>query len=255
MKGILALSEEPLVSMDLKGNEHSSIVDTELTMVVGGNLVKVASWYDNEWGYACRVADVAHLIASRVPQGAPALSRGAGQWPCEIPCARRPWTTWTSRASASSSGSTSTSPWKATRITDDTRIRAALPTIRRLIDAQARVVLMSHLGRPDGEVKDDLRLAPVAERLAQLLGRPVATAPDCTGPEAQEAVAPSRKATCCCWRTCASTPRRRPTTPSSPASWPAWGTSTSTTPSAPPTAPTPPPRAWPTSSSRRSPAT
>ena len=72
LQGILALSEEPLVSMDLKGNEHSSIVDTELTMVVGGNLVKVASWYDNEWGYACRVADVAHLIASRVPQGAPA---------------------------------------------------------------------------------------------------------------------------------------------------------------------------------------
>ena len=89
---------------------------------------------------------------------------------------------------------------------------AALPTIRRLIDAQARVVLMSHSGRPDGVVKDDLRLAPVAERLAQLLGRPVATAPDCTGPEAQEAVAASRKATCCCWRTSASTPRRRPTT-------------------------------------------
>ena len=80
-------------------------------------------------------------------------------------------------------------PLEGDRITDDTRIRAALPTIRRLIDAKARVVLMSHLGRPDGEVKDDLRLAPVAERLAQLLGRPVATAPDCTGPQAQEAVA------------------------------------------------------------------
>jgi glyceraldehyde 3-phosphate dehydrogenase len=70
MKGVLTLSDEPLVSMDFKGNEYSSIVDTELTMVVGGNLLKVASWYDNEWGYACRVADVAHLIASKVPQGA-----------------------------------------------------------------------------------------------------------------------------------------------------------------------------------------
>jgi glyceraldehyde 3-phosphate dehydrogenase len=67
MKGILALSDEPLVSMDLKGNASSSIVDTDLTMVVGGNMVKVASWYDNEWGYACRVADVAHLIANKVP--------------------------------------------------------------------------------------------------------------------------------------------------------------------------------------------
>ena len=70
MKGVLALSDEPLVSMDLKGNVHSSIVDTELTMVVGGNLVKVAAWYDNEWGYACRVSDIADLIASKVPQSA-----------------------------------------------------------------------------------------------------------------------------------------------------------------------------------------
>ncbi len=58
--------------MDLKGNEHSSIVDSQLTMVVAGNLVKVASWYDNEWGYACRVADLAHLIASKVPASATA---------------------------------------------------------------------------------------------------------------------------------------------------------------------------------------
>jgi glyceraldehyde 3-phosphate dehydrogenase len=58
--------------MDLKGNENSSIVDSLVTMVVGGNLVKVASWYDNEWGYACRVADLAHLVASKVPATAAA---------------------------------------------------------------------------------------------------------------------------------------------------------------------------------------
>ena len=67
MQGILAVIDEPLVSMDLKGNTNSSIVDSLVTMVVGGNLVKVASWYDNEWGYACRVADLAHLVASKVP--------------------------------------------------------------------------------------------------------------------------------------------------------------------------------------------
>jgi glyceraldehyde 3-phosphate dehydrogenase len=67
MKGVLSLTEEPLVSMDLKGNENSSIVDSLVTMVVGGNMVKVASWYDNEWGYACRVSDLAHLVASKVP--------------------------------------------------------------------------------------------------------------------------------------------------------------------------------------------
>jgi glyceraldehyde 3-phosphate dehydrogenase len=65
MKGILAVSDEPLVSMDLKGDEHSSIVDALTTNVVGGDLVKVASWYDNEWGYSCRTADLCAFIAGK----------------------------------------------------------------------------------------------------------------------------------------------------------------------------------------------
>ena len=65
LHGILDVTDEPLVSMDLKGNTHSSIVDSQLTMVVSGDMVKVAAWYDNEWGYACRVSDLASLIASR----------------------------------------------------------------------------------------------------------------------------------------------------------------------------------------------
>ena len=55
LRGILAFSEEPLVSSDFKGNPNSSIVDAEYTKVIGGNLVKILSWYDNEWGYSCRV--------------------------------------------------------------------------------------------------------------------------------------------------------------------------------------------------------
>jgi phosphoglycerate kinase len=74
-------------------------------------------------------------------------------------------------------------------ISDDTRIRAALPTIRYLIEKKARVVLASHLGRPNGKVVDDMRLKPVADRLAQLLGVPVAYVKDCVGPEAEQAVA------------------------------------------------------------------
>lgn len=72
-------------------------------------------------------------------------------------------------------------------ITDDTRIRAALPTIDYLLEQRAAVILMSHLGRPDGRVVEKLRLAPVARRLGELLGRPVATAPDCVGVEVEEA--------------------------------------------------------------------
>ena len=65
MKGILAVSDEPLVSMDLKGDSHSSIVDALTTNVVGGDLVKVASWYDNEWGYSCRLADLCAFVAGK----------------------------------------------------------------------------------------------------------------------------------------------------------------------------------------------
>jgi len=65
LKGILAYTEEPLVSMDLKGDPHSAIIDGLSTLVIGGNLVKVLAWYDNEWGYACRTADLANYIAKR----------------------------------------------------------------------------------------------------------------------------------------------------------------------------------------------
>jgi glyceraldehyde 3-phosphate dehydrogenase len=65
MKGILAVSDEPLVSMDLKGDPHSSTVDSGTTNVVAGDLVKVASWYDNEWGYSCRTADLCAYIAEK----------------------------------------------------------------------------------------------------------------------------------------------------------------------------------------------
>ena len=65
LKGILAFSEEPLVSIDFKGNSNSSIVDAENTKVIGGTCIKILSWYDNEWGYSCRVRDLVKFIAAK----------------------------------------------------------------------------------------------------------------------------------------------------------------------------------------------
>jgi glyceraldehyde 3-phosphate dehydrogenase len=72
MKGILGVSDEPLVSSDFRGDSRSSIIDSASTMVIGGTMVKVIAWYDNEWGYSCRCADLLQLVASRLPAGAAA---------------------------------------------------------------------------------------------------------------------------------------------------------------------------------------
>jgi glyceraldehyde 3-phosphate dehydrogenase len=67
LDGILGVSDEPLVSTDFRGDSRSSIIDAESTMVLGGTMVKVISWYDNEWGYSCRVADLIGYVASKLP--------------------------------------------------------------------------------------------------------------------------------------------------------------------------------------------
>jgi phosphoglycerate kinase len=74
-------------------------------------------------------------------------------------------------------------------ITDDSRIRAALPTINYLMERKAKIILLSHFGRPKGKVVEAMRLAPVARRLSEILSKPVATTNDCVGPEAAKAVA------------------------------------------------------------------
>ncbi len=65
LKGILDYTDEPLVSTDFRGDPHSAIIDGLSTMVTGGSLVKVIAWYDNEWGYSCRVADLTQFIAQK----------------------------------------------------------------------------------------------------------------------------------------------------------------------------------------------
>jgi len=77
---------------------------------------------------------------------------------------------------------------KGGTISDDTRIRACLPTIKYLIERHARLIICSHLGRPDGKVVEELRLAPVAQRLSELIGKPVKALRDCVGPEVEDEV-------------------------------------------------------------------
>ncbi|MFC2001858.1 phosphoglycerate kinase, partial [Chloroflexota bacterium] len=78
---------------------------------------------------------------------------------------------------------------KTSEITDDNRIRAALPTIKYLIEREARVILISHLGRPKGKVVDELRLTVVAQRLSQILGQQVGVTVNCIGPEVEKSIA------------------------------------------------------------------
>jgi glyceraldehyde 3-phosphate dehydrogenase (phosphorylating) len=66
LKGILGYTEEPLVSMDFRGDPRSSIIDGLSTMSIGTNMIKVVAWYDNEWGYSCRVSDLASFISCKL---------------------------------------------------------------------------------------------------------------------------------------------------------------------------------------------
>jgi glyceraldehyde 3-phosphate dehydrogenase len=70
LDGILGVSDEPLVSSDFRGDSRSSIIDSASTMVLGGTMVKVIAWYDNEWGYSSRCADLVSLVASKLPSHA-----------------------------------------------------------------------------------------------------------------------------------------------------------------------------------------
>ena len=72
MRGILGVSDEPLVSTDFRGDTRSSIIDAESTMSLGGTFVKVISWYDNEWGYSCRIADLVAFVGARLDVSAAA---------------------------------------------------------------------------------------------------------------------------------------------------------------------------------------
>lgn len=113
---------------------------------------------------------------------------------------------------------------KEGHVTDDTRIKAALPTIKYLAGEKARVILMSHLGRPKGQVNESYRLDAVAARLEQLLGVPVRKADDCIGEQARQAVEQLGEGDVLLLENLRFHPGEEKTMPILPASWRLWAT-------------------------------
>jgi glyceraldehyde 3-phosphate dehydrogenase len=104
LKGILAYTEDPVVSTDMLHNPNSSIVDGQLTKVLDGNLLKVVAWYDNEWGYSCRVVDlIAFLLSSNQRGAGCALASSSGSRAASSACPRCPRSNVRSASSTASS--------------------------------------------------------------------------------------------------------------------------------------------------------
>ena len=177
LKGILGVSDEPLVSMDFKGDSRSSIIDAA---------VDDGPRRDDGQGHRLVRQRVGLQLPRRGPhrlrRRPPARRRLTDRWTSSRSATR------TSPANASSSGSISTCPLADGRVTDDSRIRAAIPTINALLQGGASVILASHLGRPDGKVQDGLRLRPVGQRLTQLMRRNVPVTGDALGLGTEDAV-------------------------------------------------------------------
>ena len=172
LPGVLGYNDGPLVSIDFNHNPLSSIYDATLTKVLGGTLVKVCSWYDNEWGFSNRMLDTTLAMVKAALRPAAARAEVPA---CEY-CGCRTSTCAGKRVMIRVDLNV---PLQDGKVVSDARIRASLPSIRMAVEAGAAVIMLSHLGRPkEGQFDPQFSLAPVAEHLAVLLGRPVALAQD-----------------------------------------------------------------------------
>ena len=183
LAGIMQYTEDPIVSSDIVNSPYSSIVDSQLTAVIDGTMVKVVAWYDNEWGYSNRRRGprAEGPVSSGGRRGAAERSIGPGYREAaramDEACdedARRPGRRREARAGAGRlQRAARQGRRRRRRASPTTRASsAALATIEELRARGARIVLVSHLGRPEGGREADLSLAPVAARLRELTGAP-----------------------------------------------------------------------------------
>jgi glyceraldehyde 3-phosphate dehydrogenase len=181
LKGILGTVDQPNVSSDFNHDSHSSVFDLSQTKVMDGRLVRVLSWYDNEWGFSNRMADTAVAMGKLLGIGVSAHTSEAampastgGRRIRTLSGAQLDGKTVLLRADLNV-------PMKDGKVTDDTRIKRLLPSINELASQGARVIVMSHFGRP--KAKDpEMSLAGVARKLGELMpGKDVRFIPDCIG--------------------------------------------------------------------------
>ena len=176
MKGVLGYTDEMVVSSDFCGECLSSVFDAKAGIALDKTFVKLVAWYDNEWGYSNRVVDL--LLYDISIQDIPAKKMGNKMTIRDMKDDEIKGKRALIRVDFNV-------PMKDGKIKSDNRMRAALPTINYVLERGGSVVLMSHLGRPDGEVKPELTLKPIAEHLQELLGRPVKFLNNCVGPEVE----------------------------------------------------------------------
>jgi len=198
------------------------------------NFVKVVAWYDNEWGYSVRTADLAAFDGEVLVSGLLEVGMFDKKLVTDIDVKGKQVLV---RVDFNV-------PIKAGKVEDDTRIRAALPTIKYLLDQGAAVILCSHLGRPKEGPDPQYSMAPTAEHLSRLLGRPVSFSEECVGPAAEKAARRSSRAIYWCWKIPVSIRARPRMTPRWLANWRRWQRFTLTMPSAPRIALTPRRKAW-----------
>eukprot|EP01105_Mastigella_eilhardi_P014005 TRINITY_DN318_c0_g1_i4.p1 TRINITY_DN318_c0_g1~~TRINITY_DN318_c0_g1_i4.p1 ORF type:complete len:767 (-),score=260.46 TRINITY_DN318_c0_g1_i4:1328-3628(-) len=178
MKGILGYTDEQVVSSDFVGEVHSSVFDEKAGIALDSTFVKLIAWYDNEWGYSNRVVDLLLYVA--VAEKQPPKKMGNKRSLKDLSDAelrgKRVLMRVDFNCPVDKSGSVKS--WN--------RVVAAVPTIKYCLEKDCSVVLMSHFGRPDGEVKPELTLKPILSKLSELLGRDVRFMNDCVGTEVEE---------------------------------------------------------------------